>query len=57
MAHTCMDCGQECYCDMEDHHQPTPSDCSHQCDDDDDLDGVIGFHDQRQMELLLWRRM
>lgn len=50
MAHTCMDCGQECYCDMEDHHQDTPSDCTHQCDDDDGMDddvlgGPIGPYD------------
>lgn len=31
MAHECIDCGQQCYCDGEDHGQPTPIDCNH-CD-------------------------
>ena len=30
MAHECPECGQYCYCDIEDHDQPAPDDCS--CD-------------------------
>lgn len=29
MAHECEICGQECYCDMEDHGQPQPDNCVH----------------------------
>jgi len=35
MAHECPDCGQECYCDMEDHGQEAPGDCSHVCEESD----------------------
>jgi hypothetical protein len=39
VSHECEECGQHCYCDMEDHDQPQPADCTHVCDDmDDDLD-------------------
>lgn len=31
MAHECPNCGQECYCDGEDHHQDAPAGCSHNC--------------------------
>lgn len=34
--HTCDLCGQACYCDMEDHENPMPADCSHLCADDPD---------------------
>jgi len=34
MIHECPTCGQECYCDGEDHGQDAPEDCSH-CEDDD----------------------
>ena len=36
MAHECPECGQECYCDMEDHWQEAPDDCSHECQDFED---------------------
>lgn len=36
--HECDECGQYCACDMEDHDQPQPDDCTHVCDDDDDDD-------------------
>ena len=37
MAHDCPDCGGNCYCDMEDHHNETsPDDCRHQCPPDND---------------------
>jgi hypothetical protein len=37
--HICVYCGQACYCGMEDHENPQPIDCDHQCDDDlDDQD-------------------
>jgi len=35
MAHECPLCGEECYCDGEDHHQDAPADCSHECDEDE----------------------
>lgn len=35
MAHECPVCGQECYCDGEDHHQDAPADCCHECEDED----------------------
>lgn len=31
MSHECPECGQWCYCDGEDHGQPAPDDCSHDC--------------------------
>lgn len=39
--HECPDCGEACYCDMEDHHtgELCDFDCVHQCDpafDDED---------------------
>lgn len=36
MSHECPECGQTCYCDMEDHDQPTPDDCTHECPPEDD---------------------
>ena len=37
--HECPDCGQACTCDIEDiWHDEAPYDCSHECDDYDDLD-------------------
>jgi hypothetical protein len=36
MAHEGPDCGQVCYCDMEDHEQPAPDDCLHVCDGEED---------------------
>lgn len=36
--HECPECGQVCYCDMEDHDQPAPPDCKHECEEDDDED-------------------
>ena len=32
MAHTCEDCGQMCYCDIDDmEFDEAPIDCSHRC--------------------------
>lgn len=31
MAHECPDCGRYCYCDWEDHDQPAPPNCAHEC--------------------------
>jgi hypothetical protein len=45
MAHECQDCGQECYCDMDDcGGLPMPSDCPHIfcVSDDDDFDEDFG---------------
>lgn len=41
--HDCPICGESCDCDMEDHEQPAPEDCDHQCEFDDDDD--YGFDD------------
>jgi hypothetical protein len=42
MAHTCEQCGSECYCDMEDHHSSIqPDDCPHfdgECEASEDYD-------------------
>jgi hypothetical protein len=29
MSHECPECGMVCGCDMEDHDQPQPDDCTH----------------------------
>lgn len=42
MAHECPDCGQLCYCDMEDHEQPAPDDCCHACAEETDEDSIFG---------------
>lgn len=34
--HDCDLCGQACDCDMEDHYQSQPADCTHICDDEND---------------------
>jgi len=34
--HDCDLCDEACDCDMEDHYQPQPADCTHVCDDRDD---------------------
>lgn len=36
--HDCPECGYACYCDCEDHENPTPLDCSHVCQYDDERD-------------------
>lgn len=43
MSHECEECGQWCFCDLDDTALPQPSDCRHACDvttygDDDDYD-------------------
>ena len=32
--HECPRCWQACDCDGEDHEQPAPADCQHDCDED-----------------------
>ena len=34
--HECPECFGNCDCDGEDHMQPAPDDCIHECDDDED---------------------
>jgi hypothetical protein len=36
--HDCPNCGSACYCDMEDHEQPAPANCRHECDPTDAID-------------------
>ena len=45
MSHACVLCGALCYCDMEDHDQPPPADCTHECDEDweDDIEDAVTF--------------
>lgn len=31
MAHSCPECGQACYCDLEDTWWDDPDDCVHEC--------------------------
>ncbi len=38
MSHACVDCGMVCYCDMEDHEQDQPDDCTHECADANDFE-------------------
>ena len=38
MAHNCPECEELCYCDMEDHYQQAPDDCSHECKDEAEYD-------------------
>ena len=44
--HTCPDCEQACYCDMEDHENETPIDCCHDCEDFDDEDDDFWMEDK-----------
>jgi hypothetical protein len=36
MSHECPSCGQECYCDGEDHGQEAPANCTHECEGEGD---------------------
>ena len=36
--HECQLCGSACFCDMEDHGQPAPSNCTHECAPESDED-------------------
>ncbi len=46
MAHTCPDCGETCYCDIEDSDlgEDPPVDCPHVCVNDYEFEEEI-FHD------------
>lgn len=43
--HDCDECGQYCDCDMEDHYQSQPDDCTHVCNPDDDEDADFVYDD------------
>lgn len=43
--HDCPDCDMACACDMEDHYQSAPANCSHECDEDE-------LEDDEDFELL-----
>lgn len=51
--HDCPDCGQVCDCDGEDHYQSPPRNCTHDCDNHDDLedDGWLDADDTSEDEL------
>ena len=36
--HSCPDCQEACYCDMEDHESSAPINCTHECEGGDDID-------------------
>lgn len=36
--HDCPRCDSACYCDLEDHYQPAPHDCSHDCQEYGELE-------------------
>jgi hypothetical protein len=38
MCHECPECGELCYCDLEDHESEAPDDCLHVCADEDDFE-------------------
>ena len=42
MAHECFLCGSKCWCDGDDIEMPQPSNCTHVCDDDDEVDEFSG---------------
>ncbi len=43
MSHECLICMQVCFCDMEDHDNPTPADCCHECAEGDGEDDEIYY--------------
>lgn len=44
--HECPYCYDVCYCDLEDHENDPPDDCSHLCDPED----MGEFDDHRRSE-------
>lgn len=36
MAHECLECGQACYCDLDDTWMECPADCHHDCEPEPD---------------------
>jgi hypothetical protein len=38
--HECPECGEACYCDLEDHESEAPDDCAHRCSEDPDGDDI-----------------
>ena len=42
--HECGICGEVCDCDMEDHMQPMPDDCEHECSEDEEYDDDFEAH-------------
>lgn len=45
MAHDCPECGELCYCDIEDHMNEAPDDCCHTCAPEDDADELVDLND------------
>jgi len=43
--HDCPHCEMACDCDMEDHYQSAPDDCSHECDEEGDDYDDDGYYD------------
>jgi hypothetical protein len=35
--HNCEECDAACYCDMDDCHLPTPTNCRHRCPEDENV--------------------
>lgn len=38
--HDCPECGEACDCDGEDHGQSAPEDCGHDCEPEEELEGM-----------------
>jgi hypothetical protein len=41
--HECPECGMACDCDGEDHGQPAPDDCCHECEDEEDEEEPLAW--------------
>jgi hypothetical protein len=50
MAHSCPECDETCYCDLEDAFTSIPSDCRHICEEDDPDPDWNDFDDGTRME-------
>lgn len=50
MAHECPNCGQLCYCDLEDHESEAPDDCVHDCEEDEDDLAAANYWQDRMDE-------
>jgi len=51
MCHTCPECGEVCYCDMDDcDFDNIPDDCPHVCQDDDRDSGYEDYLMQPEAE-------
>jgi hypothetical protein len=48
MAHSCPECGDLCYCDLDDVDMQEPlEECVHECGPESDFDEEYGFDEQK----------